>query len=305
MRGNLAQRMKRKKKKPERKPHPSPELANMPSVDTNDRCKIGGVDAPVWTANKAKLIQAYLKGFVFVTKTGTYLDLFAGPQESEFPDTWAAKLVLESEPRWLKKFALFEKGAQSAKRLRELAQEHRRRASWRSIRVFHGDCNEMVKKYFNQNAIWAKEPTFCLLDQHTFQCSWETVQAIARHKRYGHKIELFYFLPEAWADRAVASNTPEALERWWGNKQWDEFKNTPWPRRGLLLAERFRKELKYKFAHPYPIYKKPTGGRVMFYMVHASDHPDARRLMDNAYRNCVAPLPKQRLEDVELFSAAP
>jgi hypothetical protein len=54
---------------------------------------------PVWTQNKANLIREYLKLFVFVTHHGTYIDGFAAPQ-SEQEGMWAAKLVLESEPKW-------------------------------------------------------------------------------------------------------------------------------------------------------------------------------------------------------------
>lgn len=63
---------------------------------------------PIWTNHKAKLIARYLYHFVLVTRHGTYIDGFAGPQQSEEPDMWAAKLVLESEPRWLKRFYLFD-----------------------------------------------------------------------------------------------------------------------------------------------------------------------------------------------------
>src|SRR5712672_141396 len=34
---------------------------------------------PIWTENKAKLIERYLYYFVMVTKHGAYIDGFAGP----------------------------------------------------------------------------------------------------------------------------------------------------------------------------------------------------------------------------------
>ena len=37
-------------------------------------------DHPVWTDNKAHFIMRYMRYFVFITKHGTYLDGFAGPQ---------------------------------------------------------------------------------------------------------------------------------------------------------------------------------------------------------------------------------
>jgi hypothetical protein len=47
---------------------------------------------PIWTENKAKLIERYLYYFVLVTKHGAYIDGFAGPQYEGKEDAWAAKL---------------------------------------------------------------------------------------------------------------------------------------------------------------------------------------------------------------------
>src|SRR5213595_1216111 len=63
---------------------------------------------PIWTGCKSKLIERYLFYFVQITYNGTYFDAFAGPQEPDKPEMWSAKLVIESNPRWFKKFFLFE-----------------------------------------------------------------------------------------------------------------------------------------------------------------------------------------------------
>ena len=63
---------------------------------------------PIWTECKAKLIERYLYYFVQITHSRTYIDAFAGPQETDKPEMWSAKLVIESYPRWLRKFYLFE-----------------------------------------------------------------------------------------------------------------------------------------------------------------------------------------------------
>jgi hypothetical protein len=55
---------------------------------------------PLWTQNKARLIQEYLRLFEFITRHGTYIDGFAGPQASADADMWAAKLVLKTEPNF-------------------------------------------------------------------------------------------------------------------------------------------------------------------------------------------------------------
>ena len=62
-------------------------------------------DTPIWTRNKAQFIARYVKTFTYVTKHGTYLDLFAGPQHEESSEvSWAAKLVMENEPARIRNF---------------------------------------------------------------------------------------------------------------------------------------------------------------------------------------------------------
>src|SRR6202051_5289687 len=64
------------------------------------------IQSPVWTDNKARLIMHYLHYFVLLTKHGTYIDGFSGPQSECETDSWAAKLVLASAPRWIRPFHL-------------------------------------------------------------------------------------------------------------------------------------------------------------------------------------------------------
>lgn len=71
------------------------------------------IDVPLWTRNKARLVRDYLVLFVQVTHHGTYLDGFAGPQEMDLLDTWAARLVLGVQQ--LRNFHFFEKHARSAR----------------------------------------------------------------------------------------------------------------------------------------------------------------------------------------------
>jgi hypothetical protein len=65
------------------------------------------------------------------------------------------------------------------------------------------------------------------------------------------------------------------------------------------LATRFKDELGYTYAYPYPIYERNEAGqgKIMFWMIHASDHPEAPKIMVRAYRNAVAPLePMEQLD---------
>ena len=265
---------------------------------------------PVWTNNKARLIQRYVRYFTFITKHGTYIDTFAGPQESDHPDSWAAKLVLEQEPPWMRNFALFELNAAKVSRIKEMVAKLKP-VPKRDIKVYAGDMNQNLKEYFRDFPIKDKEATFCLLDQHTFECDWATVEMVACHKGAGNKIEQFYFLAQSWIDRAEAgmkNEKEERLNRWWGNDGWKTLLQKPGLQRGFFLADRFKTELGYKYAYSFAIYENPPSeghGKVMFYMIHASDHPEAPKLMLRAYNKAVTPLEPIEQMEMELAEYLP
>src|ERR1700674_3215403 len=81
------------------------------------------IDYPVWTDNKARFIMRDLRYFVYITKHGTYIDGFAGPQEECETDSWAAKLVLGSEPRRMRHFHLCDANRSQIARLEQLRSE--------------------------------------------------------------------------------------------------------------------------------------------------------------------------------------
>ncbi|WP_258537725.1 three-Cys-motif partner protein TcmP [Pandoraea pnomenusa] len=136
-----------------------------------------GLQAPVWTSQKAKLIALYLKFFVMITKHGTYIDGFAGPQEPDMPDSWAANLVLNNEPRWLRNFFLCELDKEKVESLKKLAADHpapRKGQPKRSIKILSGDFNQSIDLALQSGIVTEKEAAFALLDQRTFECHWET-----------------------------------------------------------------------------------------------------------------------------------
>jgi three-Cys-motif partner protein len=248
----------------------------------------------VWTENKAKLIARYLLYFVFITKHGTYIDGFAGPQEPDKPDSWAAKLVLESEPKWLKHFHLFEIDPKKVAMLEDLKRGQPERDSKgrrvrRDVEIYGGDFNLNVQGLLKSRSIKPNEATFCLLDQITFDCHWSTVKALAQYKPCGsRKIELFYFLGVGWLDRAFSGQkNTKVLVDWWGRSDWDVLQKMKTFDRTMAFIERFKSELGYKSAMPWAIYQKEKGGRIMYYMIHATDHPEAPGLMSRAYERAV------------------
>lgn len=263
--------------------------------------KHSGLHNRIWTDTKARFIQRYIRNFVYVTKKGTYLDAFAGPQKSyDFDKSWAAKLVLENRPAMIRHLALFEKNRNSVKKLETLKkqQEAEKIREKRSIHVIAGDSNLTLPKFLQDNPIPDDEPAFCLLDQRTFECAWRTVEYVAHHKKGGCKIELLYFLAAGWFDRGVSGlkkRPEEDMRTWWGREDWRRFHDLANRDRPHLLVERFKNELNYRFVAHYPIFEHKDSNRIMFYLVHASDHPDAPELMDRAYNNTLGKIVTQNV----------
>lgn len=245
---------------------------------------------PVWTANKAKLIQRYVRYFLYVTKHGTYIDGFAGPQVEEYnDDSWSAKRVLEIEPPWLRRFILCDKSPSQVALLRQLQGERMAGGDKRKIEIHEGDFNVSIDTILAPGNIKETEATFCLLDQRTFECTWDTVRKIAAYKQQPTKIELFYFLAVGWLARSMTAlkGEKEALRRWWGR---DDIE-VPQAAHTVvdlarLFSHRFVRELGYTTAAAWSIYEKEDGGlgKIMYFMIHATDHDEAPRLMNRAYK---------------------
>jgi three-Cys-motif partner protein len=223
---------------------------------------------PIWTENKARLIERYLYYFVLITKHGTYIDGFAGPQYADKLDAWAARLVLATEPKWLRRFLLCDKGKTqyaALKRLRDEQPPRKRGEPKRTIDIFHDDFNAAIDQILAAGKIGAKEAAFCLLDQRTFECKWATLQKLARHKPSGqNKIELFYFLAASWLPRALAAQRRKnVLAEWWGRDDWPSLRRMSDHARAELVCTRFTTELGYRSALAWPIRSREQGGRVL------------------------------------------
>lgn len=254
------------------------------------RIELERSEHPVWTENKAKLIEQYLYLFVLVTKHGTYIDGFAGPQRPDHPEMWSAKLVLESEPRRLRNIFLFDIRKSQIDALCKL-RKSQPVTKGRAIRVFHGDFNARVCKLLDRGQISQTEATFCLLDQRTFECHWSTLERLAKYKGDGKtKVELFYFLAVRWLRRALcAVERADVLRNWWGRDDWPALKDLTVDTIKEEIVERMKLELGYKWALAWPIYKQAGNSLVVYYMIHATDHPEAPKLMARAYNNAIQP----------------
>jgi three-Cys-motif partner protein len=257
---------------------------------------------PVWTENKSKLIAQYVYHFIMVTKHGVYLDGFAGPQVEEFNDTsWSAKRVLEIRPDWIKHFILCDLEPAQVAHLQRLKAEREQAGDKRKIDIYEGGFNVNVDRILASDVITEKVATFCVLDQRNMECKWETVRKLAQHK-HSAKIELFYFLPVGWLSRVLAvSKQAEKIREWWGRDDVDVLKRAALKFRDMaaLFTHRFQTELQYKSVLAWPIHDRGSEGRVMFYIVHATDHPAAPKLMNRAYwKSTHAAEPMEHLQTV-------
>lgn len=240
---------------------------------------------PLWTENKARLIQEYIKLFTYVAKHGAYIDGFAAPQRRNHAALCSAQLVLEAEPKRVRELWLCDIDPEGIELLKAIKAAND--AKGRRIHVVPGDFNVEIDSILGSGRITETTATFALLDQRTFECAWSTVEKIAAHKT-GKKIEIFYFVATGWIDRALAAiRNPAGIttaERWWGRADWRSLQGIHSLDRARLIAGRFKDELGYKFVHPYAIHDRKHGGRTMYHMIHATDHPDASPLMLRAYR---------------------
>ena len=55
------------------------------------------------------------------------------------------------------------------------------------------------------------------------------------------------------------------------------------------FVDRFKRELGYRSVKAWPIFGSLTGGALMYYMIHATDHEEAPKLMSRAYHATVSP----------------
>jgi three-Cys-motif partner protein len=255
------------------------------------------IQQPIWTENKAQFIEHYLKYFVHVTRHGAYIDGFAGPQYPDRLDAWAAARVLASEPKRLRRFFLCDISTRKLAALRRLRDanidciDRKGNKFKRKIQVLPGDFNVSIDKILSEGGISQKEATFCLLDQHTFECHWASVRKLSEYKKPPQlKVELLYFLGVGWLHRAFSGvKHREKMDAWWGKSGWEDLPAKSSQDIADIVRTRMQTELGYQFSAAYPIYDKHK--RVTYYMIHASDHDEAPALMVRAHAKAVTLIP--------------
>jgi hypothetical protein len=121
------------------------------------------------------------------------------------------------------------------------------------------------------------------------------VAELAKYKGEGKpKIEIFYFLAVRWLRRALKAVQRETIfQQWWGRDDWPTLKGLSPEEIKHKLVERFKTELGYKSVLAWPIYKQLDSKLIVYFMIHATDHSEAPKLMARAYNDAVQPRGKQ------------
>lgn len=286
--------------------NPHPTLFPIEQARTRKQKTYRPTSRRIWSHSKADFIARYLKLFVQITKHGAYIDGFAGPQYTEHLDAWTAAKVLANEPKWLRQFFLCEIKTSSVAHLRKLKAsqppifDKTGRLMTRQVVIVVGDFNETVDQVLKDPRLSQKEATFCLLDQRTFECRWSTLKKLAAFKRPPqNKIEILYFLGVGWIHRAMSGLAEiQDLEPWWGRDDWNSLPDMTCFDLTETVRKRFVSELGYKHTAAYPIFESDGSNRVMYYMIHASDHEEAPSLMMRAHAHAVRSQPKALQRDL-------
>lgn len=143
-------------------------------------------DVPVWTAHKANFIQRYLTLFIQITKHGTYIDGFAGPQRSNMENAWSARLALQIRPPLLRHFFLCEQNAKSFQALLKCVAEVPL-PKGRTVQLYEGDFNKKVDEILESKHITEKEATSTTTKPE--DPSWISVRVSHWHaERLGSKV---------------------------------------------------------------------------------------------------------------------
>ena len=73
-----------------------PLFPELPMTEPQRVRRFRRIDQLIWSDHKARFIQQYLRYFVQITKHGTYIDGFSGPQYPDRLDAWTASRSLRA-----------------------------------------------------------------------------------------------------------------------------------------------------------------------------------------------------------------
>jgi three-Cys-motif partner protein len=250
-------------------------------------------DAASWTEEKLMILDSYLKAFATTCRRagGWYgLDLFAGTglnwsltREQQIDGS--VQIALQAGPLRAVKVIAAEQDPACLSALQRRLEPYRERAV-----LFQADANEAVGEMLT--LVPTRAPAFAFLDPEGSELAWETVAAIAAHKRGGspNKIEQLILFPTDMGFVRLAPEYPELVTRIFGDERWKEIFQRR--ERGEISAEQARsdyvrmyaaalKELGYATVLDRQIVK--ANGAPMYFLLFATDNAAGERIMDSVF----------------------
>ncbi|MEX2539989.1 MAG: three-Cys-motif partner protein TcmP [Actinomycetota bacterium] len=258
-------------------------------------------DAGSWAAVKLGIIRCYLEAFVVASTTAPhrqYAEGFSGPGINLIRESgtrlWGSPMISLSVEPVFDRCLFMDTGQSNVEALASRTEQFRDRAH-----VRQGDCNKDIVTEM-QSRFDKTSPTLCLLDPEGAELAWQTVESIAAYKTSKWKAEqLILLATDTGFTRLLFLHAP--LERWaeervtalFGNERWRQtFERR---RAGAITADEARTEyvqlyteglrnLGYANVLERPVQAAP-GGRILYFLVFATDHDAGARIMDHCFDN--------------------
>lgn len=230
------------------------------------------------------MLGLYLSVYRRIAGSGSYIDGFAGNGRIRVNgETRPGSATVAIESRAFRNLAFYERPRMA--RSLEKYLDGRLDAKTRSrCTVVPGDFNEQILHDLAAERFPRDKPCFAFLDPNSTQLDWRTIEALAKYKTYDGdgrcKVELWILLNTHQALMRIVQSHPKVVDRMLGGRDaWDDLRRAHAPAGAYATryAERLE-DLGYKLASPALI-RARVNGRPMYYMIHASDHPAAHKLM--------------------------
>jgi three-Cys-motif partner protein len=270
-----------------------------------------------WTEAKLGILSKYLPAFTTAAKRSPgriYLDAFAGVVENVRRSTGEpidgsariAPRVVDPPFDELHYFELTGKAAQLEEMLRDEFPE-------RTISVHGGDCNEQIPRVLR--GINRRAATFAFLDPDGMELAWDTISALAEHKRQvsRFKIELWMLFTAAGfartlpLEKELPTSSAHSASRLFGTDQWQAIHELR--RKGAINGRHAREEyvnlmrwrlervLGYASTHALDLHNAQD--RSVYHLVFATDNKAGDQIMRDLYAEQARLFPKMRQQAAE------
>jgi three-Cys-motif partner protein len=263
----------------------------------------------VWSEAKLNIVGKYAKSYsTILAKKGllkhVYIDAFAGPGLHRAK--LRGDLVAGSPLNALKvnppftEHHFIDLDEERVRALEELAGERR------DVRVYHGDCNEILLSDVFPNLTYGSyRRALCLLDPYGLHLDWEVIRTAGELGT----VEIFLNFPIHDMNRNVLVRDPskmdprqvERMDRFWGDNSWRTIAYTTTENlfgfeekvcTNDQLAKAFRRRLRdvAGFMHvPEPVYMRNSNRAGLYYLFFASQQPVAEHIVEDIFRSYRTP----------------